>query len=245
LNGYRQRMEREHSRTRADLAGLARSYRLFLGNDRELQSFLTAHEQPPAVLELWAPRNRVAFEGFLDEVDRLLHNYLASALSLREHTRRVRRKYAQAAGLEEAYDEHVRQSFLDDPACSFVQGLRNYCLHFRLPIARGQLSGEVTAGEWSMWDSVNLLKSDLLAWENWGPPAKAYLHSAPDKIDLKDVVRQYTAAVTTFHTWFTEASSCLVSIALAVLVPEPEQINSREAQTSNATGNQGSSVRKS
>jgi hypothetical protein len=77
-------MEHQGPRTRADLAGLARSYRLFLGNDRELLAFLTAHEEPPAVLELFALRNRAAFESFLDEVDRLLHNYLASALSLRD-----------------------------------------------------------------------------------------------------------------------------------------------------------------
>jgi hypothetical protein len=197
-------MEREHSRTRADLAGLARSYRLFLGNDRELVSFLTAHEQPPAVLELWDLRNREALEGFLDEVDRLLHNYLASALSLRDHTLRMRRKYAKAAGWEEAYVEHERQIFLNDPVCSFVQKLRNYCLHFRLPIARGQVSGEVTAGQWSMSGSVNLLKSDLLVWKKWETPAEAYLDSAPDKIDLKDVVRHYTDSVNTFNAWFEE-----------------------------------------
>lgn len=188
-------------RLRADFAGLARSYRAFLGNDRELRSFLAAREQPPGALELWDARNA---ERLLDEVDRLLHNYLASALSLRDHTLRVRRKYAKAAGWEEAYVEHERQIFLNDPVCSFVQKLRHYCLHFRLPIARGQLSGEVTDGQWNMSGSVNLLKSNLLAWEDWKAPAKAYLDSAPDKIDLKDVVRQYTDSVNTFNAWFGE-----------------------------------------
>lgn len=192
--------ETQTSRARADFSGLARSYRVLLGNDHELLSLLERYEQPPAALELW-DRNDEAFEQFLDEVDRLLHNYLASATSLVDHTRRVRRKHGEAVGLEKTYDEKMREVF-PEGVHSFVQDLRNYTLHRRLPVVRGHLGGESTT---SVTASVNLLKSDLLAWPKWEEPARAYLGSAPDKIGLKDVIRQYTAAANTFTTWFGEA----------------------------------------
>jgi hypothetical protein len=76
-------------RIRRSLAGLARTYRLFLGNDRELMSYLAASAQLDRVLELWDLNNEQAFEDHLDEVDRLVHNYLAAASG--SHPQRVAR----------------------------------------------------------------------------------------------------------------------------------------------------------
>jgi hypothetical protein len=56
-----------------ELSGLARSYKVFLGNDAELRDYLRRHSELPTVLELWSVQNREGFERFLDEVDRLLH----------------------------------------------------------------------------------------------------------------------------------------------------------------------------
>ena len=64
-------------RLRAQLAAVARTSRVFLGNDRELQRYLAAHREPEAALRLWDTRNRDLFERFLDEVDRL-HRSAAS-----------------------------------------------------------------------------------------------------------------------------------------------------------------------
>lgn len=108
-------------RLRRELSGVARGYRVFLGNDRELRQFLDAHAQPDAALALWDDSNREGFERFLDEVDRLLHNYLASAASLRDHTRRLWQKYPPAdAALAQEYERRAAAAFASPfPAVAF------------------------------------------------------------------------------------------------------------------------------
>jgi hypothetical protein len=184
---------------RRELAGLARTYRLFLGNDRELQQYLVASRETQRVLELWDVRNRNGFERFLDEIDRLLHNYVAAAATLRDHTRRVWEKHLTAdAALVAEYERRVAETFATAPVSQFVQALRNYTLHHRLAVARGRLS--MTAGKFD--SAVVLGRSELLKWDGWPKPARAYLEAAARDIRIGGIVTEYTKAVTTFNDWF-------------------------------------------
>ena len=130
------------------------------------------------MLALWDVRNRGAFEEFLDEVDRLFHNYLASAASLRDHTRRIRRRYAADEGFGKDYD-FMRVKILGAPVCDFVQDLRNYTLHWRLPVARGKLSW---GRDRDLESAVNFMKPDLVLWDGWKTGGKRFLAEAPDEI---------------------------------------------------------------
>jgi hypothetical protein len=182
-----------------DFESVARTYRVFLGNDRELQTFLARYNAVGEALRLWTVNNRPAFETFLDEVDRLLHNYLASVGSLRDQTRSLWRKHLPD---DAAYDERVRATFADSGFCQFVQKLRNYALHNKLPIARGRL--DVVPNE-EFTSRVILSRPDLLSWSGWPTPAKQYLANLPDDdIDLAGLVAAYTDIVTHFNDWFGE-----------------------------------------
>ena len=80
----------------SDLSALQRSLRVFLGNCEELLRLVTFKDTPEdqvALMELWDLENREALNRFLDEVERLLHNVFAAAMSLREHSKRVREKW--------------------------------------------------------------------------------------------------------------------------------------------------------
>lgn len=89
--------------------------------------------------------------------------------------------------------------FRDSPLACFVQQLRNYTLHRRLPIAYGTLSwhqgGQVVS-------RIGLARDDLAAWEKWTSTARRYLDEAPENIDLLDLVDEYTTRVGAFNDWF-------------------------------------------
>src|SRR5262249_41230918 len=106
--------ESDGGRLQSDLLALDRSLRLFIVNCDELLGFLNAVDgtgDPAAVLDLWSLQHRDQFDRFFDEVDRLLHNVVAAASSLREHSYRVRDKWlgpSQRDSLRQQYDERVR-----------------------------------------------------------------------------------------------------------------------------------------
>ena len=194
----------EGARLHSELGGVARTYRVFVGNDREFQALFAHYDNNvQARLELWDTHNRDGFDAFLDEVDRLLHNYLAAATSLRDHTRRLwRQDPPPDMALTAEYDERVKRTFADSPLANFVQRLRNYMTHSKLPVAQGKFTWEQGSGESS---TVALSKAALLEWDDWNVAARAFLDEADDDIDLSDVLRDYTALVHDFNQWFGRA----------------------------------------
>lgn len=183
-----------------DFQMVGKTYRVFLGNEAELRLLLERTSEMEVALKLWNIENRPAFEAFLDEVDRLLHNYLAAVGSLRDHTRAL---WAKHLPDDREYDERARETFTESGLCVFVQNLRNYTLHANLPIIQGHMSWErgkqITTG-------VQLRRPNLLKWKKWPAAGKRYLADLPqDGIDLAELVANYTDAVAEFNDWFGEA----------------------------------------
>jgi hypothetical protein len=189
-------------RVRAELLALERSLRVFTGNADELMTFLGNHQEPPAVLQLWAVNNREGFDRFLDEIDRMLHNFVAAAMSLKDHSTRVRRKLLAghpADTLAAEHEQRIIETFGTAPLSQFVKQLRNYTTHRKLPIVTGHLSA--VAGE-SFESRIVLHPSDLLGWRKWGSAARRYLEDAGDEIVVDDLVATYSEVVGSFHNWF-------------------------------------------
>jgi hypothetical protein len=179
-----------------DFEGVRQTNRVFLGNERELSEFLIKTSEPSVALQIWNLDNRPLFNRFLDEVDRLLHNYVAAAGSLRDHTRRVWKKYLPA----DDYEDHARATFAESGVSMFVQKLRNYSLHARLPIAQGHMSWE---RDKELKATVKLRRGELLGWSGWNASARAYIEGFADEdIELPSVVTAYTSVVIDFTEWF-------------------------------------------
>src|SRR4051812_28140216 len=127
------------ARLHSDLQALGRSVRLFTVNCDELLGFLRTTDDPDdqlKAIQLWALDNREGFDRFLDEVDRLLHNAAAAAMSLREHSYRVRDKWLQrgyADRLREKHDQRVHEVFAKSETAQLVHGLRIIIQHRKLP----------------------------------------------------------------------------------------------------------------
>jgi hypothetical protein len=203
-----------------DFRRVANTYGVFLGNESELRLLLARTSEMDVALELWTIQNRPAFEAFLGEVDRLLHNYLAAVGSLRDQTRRLWNKYLPD---DEAYAERVGATFAESGFCLFVQNLRNYTLHSNLPITQGHLSWE--RGR-NVTSAVRLSRPDLLKWPRWPPLARRYLAELPeDGIDLAELVGAYTNTVTQFNNWFGETFVELCEDAFVRVREMQEELN--------------------
>jgi hypothetical protein len=67
----------------SDLLALKRSLRVFEANCDELLGLLSTTDDPLEAMRLWDLENREGFNRFLDETERLFHNVLTAAMSLR------------------------------------------------------------------------------------------------------------------------------------------------------------------
>ena len=69
------------------IQALQMSYLVFHRNFEELNKLVGIRNDPKKMLELWSLHNRHKLHIVMNEILRLLHNYLASAKSLIDQTR--------------------------------------------------------------------------------------------------------------------------------------------------------------
>lgn len=153
--------------------------------------------------------NRVAGQQAHRELHRHVHNFVASALTLVEHTRIFMRANYDGSTLKRKYEERAEATFANSPTAQFVQGLRNYFLHKGMPNTsmylryRKNPGPESTGG--SMTTGVQMDTDALLEWENWKAPARQFLEQNKGGLLIGSFVRDYTELVTQFHAWLQEA----------------------------------------
>jgi hypothetical protein len=186
----------------SDLLALKRSLRVFVANCDELLGHLGITDDQLAAIHLWAIRNREDFDRFLDEVERLHHNVVAAAMTLRQHSYRVRDKWLppDERGRDE-YEAGARRAFAESRAAELLQGLRVIVQKRKLPELRGHAS-HVQGGPFE--SSVRVDLDDLSEWDGWTAATRASLEAGDDVI-LEEIVAEYRGAVVEFHGWFRAA----------------------------------------
>jgi hypothetical protein len=102
------------------LATLARTARIFTGNASVLLGYIKRMEDPAVLLPTLSDQR--GLEEFLDETERHLHNYVASAQSRGEHFRRFTRQDMPEA-IRAEYQQRINQDFNTSPLHNFVTDL--------------------------------------------------------------------------------------------------------------------------
>ena len=195
----------EGHRIQAKIRGLMGSYYVFESNYHWLVRALDYFGRKEFFMEVWREDNRAKLERFIDEVTRLLHNFLAGAQSLVDHTRVFKNKMYKGHRFKKVYQEKVDRDLSHSPIVCFVQDLRNYVLHKQLPIASATLSFKGEGGTITEFDStVKLDVNELRAWNKWKPESRAYLDSLDDKVQIRELVEKYEGAIKAFYQWFGE-----------------------------------------
>jgi hypothetical protein len=200
-------------RLREDMEAMKRSLYTFGRNEVELSShiadFLKSSTQAPDV-----------DNHYLDELVRRLHNFLTSITTYIESQRVVmRHRWPTKAGLSEfeagEYTDEPRKVFETGEA-EFMTKLRNYCTHYNIPVP-----GLTTTIAWDKsagFQHTNMLQLDrsaLLRWNNWGASATAFLDAQADQFDFAPIIASYIKSTQAFFAWFwtqiSEQSAALIA----------------------------------
>jgi hypothetical protein len=192
------------ARLKEDLEALNRCSYTFGRNAQELADHV---ERFLASSTLHA---RELSDDYVNELVRLLHNYLTSVTSLIDAQRVVMRHRWPTPGKERSafetqdYAEKLSDTFETGEA-EFMQKLRNYCTHYAIPVP-----GLGTSMSWEQGGPVirvNTLQLDrdaLLRWEEWRAAATTYLRNQPQRFDFAPIIERYQASARVFFQWFWE-----------------------------------------
>lgn len=173
---------------------------ILAGNGVQLRKLLELLENSQHALHLCTPDEHDQLRMLQSEVVRHLHNFLASARTLVDHTRVVMKEPFIIEAHRTEYREEVTRIFADDPLIGFMHELRNFTLHRSIPITSLQLSLHPTSGQ---FDSAVLVDLDQMAdWDGWRSAGKAFIGSHRPTIRIMALIDGYEGKVRVFYEWF-------------------------------------------
>lgn len=134
---------------------------------------------------------------------RYLHNYLASAKSLVEHTRILIKDWYRQTDFIEEYNSQIKERFEGNPLSGFIEDFRNYALHYSFPLT--SLHIDVTLDpETGIAKEERVIfciqKDALLEWSGWSK-GRDYLMKFDQDILMENLVDEYYNQVINFHGW--------------------------------------------
>lgn len=157
------------------------------------------------------------------EISFRLHNFVASAQSLVDHSRRVYRKVYKTKGKFDAYERKVQTDLVNNGLIQFVQKLRQMCQHYHLP----QVSAELKVGKTSKM-TLFLYKNELLGFDGWNAAAKNFINSHEEKIDLLKITNDYYEQISAFHDWVKKEFLSMYSEELEEIKSIQNEINQKK-----------------
>ena len=163
-------------------------------NFHELIKNLDYHNSIEGMMHLWEWKNRPILKEFMNEIIRLLHNYLSSAVGMIDITRNVLKKHYSKTPLLQEISSYIKSNIANDELLNFVKDLRHYIVHYKIPSPTASLSMEDISS-----NDVYFEKSTLLKWNGWSASGKAYLRKAPDEISIHSLITDYHKSISTFH----------------------------------------------
>jgi len=205
---YRELLKMPEYEMTLELKGLDVSLYVFQRNFASLRSLLVMLKEPGADA-LFPPSNFAKLRPLHLEMVRRLHNFVAAATSLIEHVRALRAHWREQrdvfpsfAALEAKIQRETDLRFANDSLSRFVNQLRNFATHRELP--RLLYRSHVGRSHPGIQRSVRLPLEFLRAWDGWTGPARAYLDSCREDIDLLELVTAYYDKVVDFHGWLSQ-----------------------------------------
>lgn len=178
---------------------LNNSYYIFIYNYIELKSKFVEMNKPENIVRFWDVTKLEEHYKFRHEIIRLLHNYLAAAMSLKDHTNLYAKELYFEIDFFQEYKAQIQERFTDIPVAKFVQDLRNYIIHKGLPFSMSSFHYDRKSGTHI---TVNLELEKLKDWDNWTNSSKTYLNSLSEDFSIETFIREYVFIVSDFHNWF-------------------------------------------
>jgi hypothetical protein len=169
---------------------------IFVPNFKELLSLLEEASTNPLLAGelIQNVRKPTVRDRFQLDLTRSLHNYLASSHSLVDHVRRLMR-HREGPIAEEFLRR--KQELLQNPEVPFMADLRNFIVHRTIPFFAhrfGSKSGQMDS-------EVELETVELLEWDGWSAPAKAYLKAQGHAVAIRPVIKKHGQLILELNAW--------------------------------------------
>lgn len=194
--------ESEAYQTHIFLGELHTNHYVVVRNIQELQGFLAKCEDPDSLAQLWAYGKKERLDDAMSEVTRLLLNYLTSASARVESTRNMMRRRYGAQPFFKVYQNEVNRLFKGNALVEFVEGLRNYSVHYALPVVGGKWQFDQTSGmrHYFVLDKDYLLSSGF----DWHKKGEAYLRQSGDEIIIREFTWGHFVRIHNFQVWLEQ-----------------------------------------
>lgn len=178
---------------------------------------------------------------FIDEIRRLLHNYLASVYSLDEHTKNFF-EILNNQQLKEKYKKELTKMENKKLKCFLIR-LRAYSQHYNLFSPNLLLKWKKYTRNFKEAKSIDKIlvldKKRLLdierkkppGWRGWGNNVIKDIENSKDRIDLKDVIEEYQEFSKKFCSYLYEEVISIYSKKypnMKELIQELEEIRRTE-----------------
>lgn len=180
---------------------------IFNGNYRELINHLNIHNDPQNSLELLGIRNKQKLHAFQREIIRLLHNYIASSLSLTDHARNHYKELYFKNNLFPEYQNEINERFTNNTLAVFIKDLRQYMQHYQSPGVSSRL--QYKKGEPDFIIKLLLPLEDIKKYSGWHSYSKKFLEEQQDDIDLLDIIEKYHNLIVDFYDWFSSRQAII------------------------------------
>ncbi|MDX2971088.1 hypothetical protein [Kribbella solani] len=167
-------------------------------NHRDLVEHLNEpNEKLDSALEIIRNDGARKDPDYHTEFYRLLHNYLASVMTLVDHSRNLSKRYSANDNFRSNYQERVDR-IREIPVAKFVQELRHVVVHAQLP----QIASTITvdpAGH--PVHELTVDRAALLGALDWSASAREYIQGQPEHFALRTALDAYMAEAMTLSAW--------------------------------------------
>lgn len=178
---------------------LKRGLRMVKRNKDELIKLLQVLKHPKVVPKLWSIDQRDTLHALMEEVGRLLYNFLSSVFSLIDYMRSHRKHLYLNSEFDQEIEAEIQKRFIDDDDHIIAQGLRNFILHVGFPPVGATL--RYVAGEEDYTSTFNMSIESLLEWREWSGKQKQALAHMGNGIDIFSFVERYFEKLESFYIW--------------------------------------------
>jgi hypothetical protein len=200
---------------RAHFDRVTRSWSVFWRNANELVGLLHGVETDAvASLRLMQDPNhededlREFHREFWAALDQRLHNLVAAAVSLIDHTRPLIDFYESDPAFQQEFTRR-NAAVATSPRASFLRRLRNYLLHYGVAPMMQTMRLEATTTD--QWDHlrVQLSAPTLLEWSGWSAKQREFIAGFDGGPPLRDVFVTYAEDMRDLYVWLFEQHSKL------------------------------------
>ncbi|QRN83985.1 hypothetical protein JR338_04345 [Chloroflexota bacterium] len=196
---------------------------IFDRNYQDLKMAIDKFSQEEHVDLLWDQHQS---QIILYHISRFVHNFLAAAMTLVDHTRIIIRENYEGTSFYEEYQSEIGIRFKKNPLHQFIHDFRNFALHINLPITGHRISIIRNPETGNQEERVEFFidKSTLTKWSGW-EKGKEYLQELPEEISIENFIDKYYDLVLDFHTWLHKKLDELHKEDFDWLIQMQEELN--------------------